>query len=113
MVKPDTPCVAVVHDCQVINTVLQPEIFDTVCDLIVTPTRVIDMALSEEPSVPKPTCGILWEQLQPNMLEVVPPLRELQVLEHLRRQNLVDAKTKSWFYEDEGILIPKEAHVES
>ena len=113
VVKLDTPCVALVHDCQVVNTVLQPEIFDIVCDLVVTPTRTVDVALSEEPLVPKPTCGTLWEQLQPNMLEDIPPLRELQVLEHLRRQSRFDAKTKSWFHEGKGVLIPKEVHVES
>ena len=112
MVKPDTPCVAVVHDCQVINTVLQPEIFDTVCDLIVTPTRIIDVALTDERPVLKPNCGILWGQLQPNMLEDIPPLSELQVLEHLRRQGHVGTKTKSWCYKGKGILIQKIGHLE-
>ncbi|KAJ9612603.1 hypothetical protein H2200_004200 [Cladophialophora chaetospira] len=72
-----TPCVAVVHDCQVLKETLKPEAFDTVCDYIVTPTRVIEV---QEP-VHKPACGILWEKLQPGMLEDIPPLRELRELQ--------------------------------
>ena len=41
-------CIAVIHDYQVINAVLQPEISDTVCDLIVTPTQIVEMNLFEE-----------------------------------------------------------------
>jgi 5-formyltetrahydrofolate cyclo-ligase len=85
MVNSSTPCVAVVHDCQVIDAVLQPELFDTVCDLIVTPTRVIEVDMSKESLVPKPSCRILWDRLQPNMLENIPCLRELEQLERLRK----------------------------
>jgi 5-formyltetrahydrofolate cyclo-ligase len=85
MVNSSTPCVAVVHDCQVIDAVLQPEIFDTVCDLIATPTRVIEVDISKESLVPKPSCRILWDRLQSNMLEDIPALRELQDLERSRR----------------------------
>jgi 5-formyltetrahydrofolate cyclo-ligase len=80
MVNAETPCVAIVHECQVMDAVLRPEIFDTVCDLIITPTRVLDLNFSKERLVPKPNCGILWDRLQPNMLEDIPPLRELQEL---------------------------------
>ena len=90
IVKSDTPCIAVVHDCQVVNAVLEPEIFDTVCDVIVTPTRVIKVDLSGERRAAKPICGVLWERLQPNMLEDIPPLRELQGLVHLRRPGHVE-----------------------
>lgn len=71
-----TPCVAVVHDCQVLDEVLTREEFDTVCDLIITPSRIIEVGKSH--AVRKPTCGILWERLQPDMLDDIPPLRELQ-----------------------------------
>jgi len=39
----DTVAVAVVHDCQVLEGELQPEEFDTVCGVIVTPTRTIEV----------------------------------------------------------------------
>jgi 5-formyltetrahydrofolate cyclo-ligase len=74
------PCVAVVHDCQVLDDELKPEIFDTVCDHIVTPTKVIEV----QGLVHKPTCGILWDRLQPGMLVDIPPLLELQ---HWQRNN--------------------------
>ena len=73
IVQLETVTVAVVHDCQVLEEELRPEVFDTVCDLIVTPTRVIEVE-----SVLKPTCGILWDRLEHNMLNDIPPLQELQ-----------------------------------
>lgn len=73
LVRPDTVAVAVVHDCQVLDDDLHPEPFDTVCDLVVTPSRVIHVG-----PVQKPSCGILWDRLQPNMLADIPPLQELQ-----------------------------------
>ncbi|EXJ86349.1 hypothetical protein A1O3_03300 [Capronia epimyces CBS 606.96] len=75
----DVPCIAVVHDCQVLDEELQPEPFDTVCDLIVTPTIIHDAA--KQGLVPKPTCGVLWDKLQAGMLDEIPPLRELQELQ--------------------------------
>lgn len=73
VVSAATTTAAVVHDCQVLEEELVPEVFDTVCDLIVTPTRVIDAH-----AVSKPTCGILWEKLAPGMLDDIPPLQELK-----------------------------------
>ncbi|EXJ63221.1 hypothetical protein A1O7_03668 [Cladophialophora yegresii CBS 114405] len=74
VVNSSVPCVAVVHDCQVLDEELRPEVFDTVCDHIITPTQ----ALEVQGSVHKPDCGILWGKLQPGMLEDIPPLQELQ-----------------------------------
>lgn len=91
MVNADTTCAAVVHDCQVIDAVLRPEVFDTVCDLIFTPTRVINTRLSSLCLAPKPNCGILWHRLQANMLEDIPPLNELQELEHSQRHRHVES----------------------
>ena len=68
-----TPVAAVVHDCQVLAEDLTPSPFDTLCDLIVTPTRVIAV-----PGAQKPTHGVLWDRLEPGMLAAIPPLRELQ-----------------------------------
>ncbi|KAI0129475.1 5-formyltetrahydrofolate cyclo-ligase [Xylariales sp. AK1849] len=76
-----TIAVAVVHDCQVLEgegEELTPEAFDTVCDVIVTPTRVVEVA---EGAAKKPTCGILWPLLQLGMLEGIPPLQELKAMD--------------------------------
>jgi 5-formyltetrahydrofolate cyclo-ligase len=68
-----TPVIAFVHDCQVANIKLQASPFDTVCDLIVTPSRVIEVDGAN-----KPTRGVLWESLAPGMMDDIPPLRELK-----------------------------------
>lgn len=75
VVNQDTISTAVVHDCQVLEEELNPEEFDTVCDIVVTPTRVINVQ-----DVYKPTCGVLWPLLQPGMLERIPPLQELKAM---------------------------------
>ncbi|KAF3766736.1 hypothetical protein M406DRAFT_76089 [Cryphonectria parasitica EP155] len=77
IVGPHTTTAAVVHDCQVLDEELVPEAFDTVCDLIITPTRLITAA---DASVSKPRCGILWDKLTAGMLEDIPPLQELKSL---------------------------------
>jgi 5-formyltetrahydrofolate cyclo-ligase len=74
--RADTPVVAVVHDCQVLEDDLTPDTYDTLCDLIVTPTRLIEV-----PHAQKPTHGVLWDRLEPGMLDSIPPLRELQALQ--------------------------------
>ena len=72
----DTPSAAVVHDCQVLDEKLTPDVYDTVADVIFTPTRTIEV---EAPH--KPTCGILWDRLDPHMLATIPPLQELKEME--------------------------------
>lgn len=69
----ETPAAAVVHDCQLLDETLYPEDYDTVVDAIFTPTRTIEV---NKPH--KPDCGILWDRLDPHMLETIPPLQELQ-----------------------------------
>ncbi len=71
-----TPAAAVVHDCQVLRQALYPEIFDTVADVVFTPTRTLEVAAPH-----KPDCGIVWPLLDPHMLETIPPLQELKDLE--------------------------------
>jgi 5-formyltetrahydrofolate cyclo-ligase len=73
-----TPVAAVVHDCQVLQQELHPEIFDTVADVVFTPTRTIKVAAPH-----KPECGIVWPLLDPHMFETIPPLQELKELETL------------------------------
>ncbi len=72
LVNTETPVVAFVHDCQVVELELEASPYDTICDLIVTPTRVIRVD-----NAPKPTVGILWDKLEAGMLEDIPPLQEL------------------------------------
>lgn len=71
-----TPVVAFVHDCQVVDIDLQANRFDTLCDFIVTPARVIPI---ENPQ--KPVAGVIWDRLQPGMMEEIPPLQELRALQ--------------------------------
>ncbi len=71
-----TPSAALVHDCQVLTETLYPEVFDTVADAIFTPTRTIEVSNPH-----KPTCGIVWDLLDPHMLETIPPLQELKSME--------------------------------
>ena len=75
-VNQDTPVVAFVHDCQVVDAQLTLTEFDTVCDYIVTPTRVLQVKDAH-----KPTVGVLWDRLEPGMLEAIPPLQELRDLQ--------------------------------
>ena len=71
-----TPTAALVHDCQVLTETLYPEVFDTVADAVFTPTRTIEVANPH-----KPTCGIVWSLLDPQMLATIPPLQELRAME--------------------------------
>ncbi|MCJ1337979.1 hypothetical protein MMC09_003263 [Bachmanniomyces sp. S44760] len=75
IVSTATPCLAIVHDCQVLTEKLEPEDFDTVCDVIITPTRTIQVDNAQ-----KPVCGIMYDKLQVEQLDSIPPLEELQVL---------------------------------
>ncbi len=69
----ETPCAAVVHDCQVLTEKLMPDVYDTVVDVIFTPTRTIKV---DNPH--KPTCGIIWDRLDQHMFDTIPPLQELK-----------------------------------
>ena len=76
VVETSTPVVAFVHDCQVVDIELEASPFDTICDYVVTPTRLIEVAHPQ-----KPTAGVLWNRLEEGMMEDIPPLRELRTLE--------------------------------
>lgn len=71
-----TPIIDLVHDCQLVDMQLPTTPFDTVCDYIVTPSRVIHV---QNPQ--KPTVGVLWDQLEPGMMEKIAPLSELKEME--------------------------------
>lgn len=74
-ISASTPAAAVVHDCQVLDETLTPDVYDTVADVIFTPSRTIEVS-----SPHKPTCGILWDRLDPHMYETIPPLQELKAM---------------------------------
>ncbi|WP_251978899.1 5-formyltetrahydrofolate cyclo-ligase [Salinicola avicenniae] len=74
----NTPSAALVHDCQVLAEELRPEVFDTVSDVIFTPTRTIEVSAPH-----KPTVGIVWELLDQQMYDTIPPLQELCRMEAL------------------------------
>ena len=75
-VDEETPVIAFVHDCQVVDVEFDLSPFDTVCDLIITPTRTIEI---EDPQ--KPTQGVIWDKLEPDMMDNIPLLGELKEME--------------------------------
>ncbi|KAK8087549.1 hypothetical protein PG997_002510 [Apiospora hydei] len=83
VVHQDTMTAAVVHDCQVLDEELIPETYDTVCNLIVTPTRVL-----RPEAAMQPTCGILWYRLENGMLDDIPPLQELLAMEKAQEEDI-------------------------
>lgn len=85
VVDTDTPIVDVVHDCQVVDENFEVSPFDTICDYIITPTRIIHVANPQ-----KPTGGIYWDKLEPGMMEKISILSELKGLQNrgLLRENV-------------------------
>jgi 5-formyltetrahydrofolate cyclo-ligase len=75
-ISQSTPAAAVVHDCQILKEELKPEVFDTVVDVVFTPTRTIEVSRAQ-----KPALGILWDVLDPKMFATIPPLQELKQME--------------------------------
>ncbi|MGC9961564.1 MAG: 5-formyltetrahydrofolate cyclo-ligase [Acidimicrobiales bacterium] len=67
-----TPVVICVHDCQIVETGLEPLSHDTAGDFIVTPTRTIRVANRH----PNPS-GIRWELVDDDRLAEIEPLRQL------------------------------------
>lgn len=73
MVGEDTPVAACVHDVQCIEQYLPAQPNDSSVDWIITPSRTVKVARRQ----PKPL-GINWDQLDPALVESIPPLRELR-----------------------------------
>jgi 5-formyltetrahydrofolate cyclo-ligase len=73
VVNAHTPVIAFVHDCQVVDLELPVHEYDTICDYIVTPTMIFNV---ENPH--KPVTGVIWDRLEPGMLENISPLKELK-----------------------------------
>ena len=73
VVSEETPIITVVHDCQLVDEEFPIDPFDTIIDIIVTPTRIINVKKKH----PKPI-GIIWDKLPKETIESIPPLKELQ-----------------------------------
>jgi len=68
----DTPVMAVGHDCQMVDAELEPSPVDTIVDLIITPTQLIEVQqVFDKPG------GILWDSVSPELLRQVPSLQAL------------------------------------
>jgi 5-formyltetrahydrofolate cyclo-ligase len=66
----ETKTIAVVHECQVLDEELVGEDWDTGCDFVVTNQRIIEIG-----GASKPSCGILWDRLEKDMMEYIEPLK--------------------------------------
>ena len=71
-----TPVISFVHDCQLVDVDLEDDEFDTVCDYIVTPNHVVHVEGHR-----KPTAGIIWDKLSDGMMNDIPPLQELKLID--------------------------------
>ncbi|MHA1712991.1 MAG: 5-formyltetrahydrofolate cyclo-ligase [Candidatus Ranarchaeia archaeon] len=81
VVTETTPVIAMVHDCQILEQYLPASPFDTIIDIIVSPTKVIRVPRGS--SKPK---RIYWEKLEPGMKEKIPPLNELFEMQEENRK---------------------------
>lgn len=72
-VTSSTKVIAVGHDCQVVNQFIEPDKFDTIVDLIVTPQSIYET----EDQLTKPN-GIAWDLLTEDQLNNIPSLTELR-----------------------------------
>jgi 5-formyltetrahydrofolate cyclo-ligase len=74
----DTPVVAVVHDCQIVEEKLTPSETDILVDHIATPSRLLQV----DRRARRPH-GVKWNLLDPRQIADTPPLRELQRIQGL------------------------------
>jgi hypothetical protein len=65
------------HDSQVVHVELPGSEFDTRVDLIATPTQTIIVPAQYGHQAGR----VVWERLEPGMLERIPPLQELRKLQ--------------------------------
>ncbi len=73
IVDDSTSIWAVGHDCQVFDLPVEVLPHDTAIDYIVTTTEII----KTRNEYTRPTGGVIWSMLQPEMLGEIPPLQEL------------------------------------
>jgi|SRR5579875_257594 len=74
VVSPEAKVVAVGHDCQVLDVRLPASPLDTRVDVIVTPTRTIEMRAGMGHQMGH----IAWEELDPGLEQRIPPLAEMR-----------------------------------
>lgn len=79
VVDDSTPVIVFAHDVQVVDADLPAEEHDTVADIVITPTRII--IPKQRARKPK---GINWALITKEMLENIPPLRELAEIKGLQ-----------------------------
>ncbi|MBS7649835.1 MAG: 5-formyltetrahydrofolate cyclo-ligase [Candidatus Bathyarchaeia archaeon] len=72
-VDEETPIIVVAHDCQLVDEPIPQTEFDTIVDIIVTPTR--EVTVKKKYKKPR---GIVWEKIEPSIIDLIPPLRELK-----------------------------------
>ncbi|MDT7888829.1 MAG: 5-formyltetrahydrofolate cyclo-ligase [Desulfurococcales archaeon] len=72
LVTEDTPVITTVHDLQIINREIPMEKHDLPVDLIITPTRVVEV----EKAYRKPI-GIYWDRIDRNKFREIPLLAEI------------------------------------
>ncbi len=75
LVSETTPIATVVHDVQVVDQRIYSSPDDVLIDAILTPTRHIDTHRRS----PRPR-GLRWKLLEPEVIDTIPPLKELQRL---------------------------------
>jgi 5-formyltetrahydrofolate cyclo-ligase len=80
VVDDGTPVIVFAHDVQVLDVDLPFESHDTIADVIITPSRVIYAGQR----IRKPK-GINWTLITEEMLEHIPPLKELAEMKGLLR----------------------------
>lgn len=80
VVDDSTPVIVFAHDVQVLDVDLPFESHDTIADVIITPSRVIYAGQR----IRKPK-GIDWTLITEEMLEHIPPLKELAEMKGLLR----------------------------
>ncbi|MCV2866321.1 5-formyltetrahydrofolate cyclo-ligase [Albidovulum sediminicola] len=78
LVGEDTPVVAAVHDCQVVQEKLHPSPTDILVDYIATPGGLHKV----ERRAKRPR-GVIWDLLDPKQIDQTPPLRELRAMQGL------------------------------
>ena len=76
VVVESTPVIAFVHESQFVDVPLEVDEFDTICDYIVTPKRIVHVEGHR-----KPTAGIIWNKLSDGMMNDIPPLQELKLID--------------------------------
>jgi len=83
----NTIVVTTVHEEQIVYeddlpvSLLEPH--DLPVDLIITPKRIINV----REKLPKPSQGVLWDTITPEMMQAIPFLKELKTMKNQMREN--------------------------